>query len=244
MTRLREIIEYVAARSNWIAPFSELRDRFNGDLTGLKPALERGLLELRFDCYFLTKAGRAFLKQTTLSKPELKVCYQCQRILPAEQFWKATSSGDGLFPYCIACANRKKRKAMELRRKIAEDAITEASTKLVAAARLWDQAVGDLASAWEQIMLADQVIREHMRDLEIENDSGRMHARPTFIHAAYALNIALTDVKYPQTAPLLRELNFPAKLAEYIGTDPHLDYLIPGSGIIVQRKKRKNGKTA
>jgi hypothetical protein len=224
VTKLREILQFVAERPSRIVPFPELRHYFHGDLTGLRIALERNLLELRYSCYALTTAGLEFLASTVLAAISEKICYQCQRTLPIEQFWKNANSGDGAFDYCIACGNRRKRKAMEARYQAARDRVIEASIPVVLAARRWDAAAAELAAAWTAIMAADQVIREASHDLQNNNDSGRLHARTTFPRAAFALNIALADVKFPQVAPLLREVDFPTRLADYIGQEPFLDY--------------------
>lgn len=246
MTTLREILEQVASRPTKTAPFSELRAKFNGDLTGLRVALDRGLLELRGDCYFLTVPGTEFVGRPTLAIAQTKICYQCQRELTAEQFWKCATSGDGLFDICITCGKRKKRKAMEARRKLAESAVLQASQQAMDAAVLWDKAVSELASAWRGILAADVVIRENLSQLGSENDSGRLHARTTFPRAAYSLNLALSDAGYPNTSVLLREVGFPAKLADYIGEEPHTDYLqhVEADTLSEPEAPRKRGRHA
>lgn len=224
MTKLREILAYVSAKPSNLAPFSELRSHFHGDLTGLKVALDRGLLELRFSCYAVTVAGVQFLDSVTTVNVDEKVCYQCQRTLPADRFWKNQSSVDGLFSYCITCGTQKKREAME-RYQEARAAVAEAAADLVAAAAQWDEACTALGEAWARIMAADTAIRMNAQVLKTDNDSGRMHARTTFPRAAYILNLRLLDARYPQTVPFLREVGFGDSLADYIGEDPHGDYV-------------------
>jgi hypothetical protein len=225
VTTLREILSYVAESPSKIVPFHNLRARFNGDLTGLKVALADHLLDLRGDCYALTPAGSAFLvrKPVKIVIAE-KRCIDCATLKPVSEFWKNTASGDGLFDYCSPCGNHRKKVSMEKRRLEAEQRVRDAGSELVALAAQWDTAVAMLAAVWEGIIRCDTVIREATAPLALDTDSGRMHARTTFPRAAYTLNLALSEARFPQTVPLLREVNFPPKLADYIGLDPIADY--------------------
>jgi hypothetical protein len=215
----------VAESPSKIVPFHNLRARFNGNLTGLKVALADHLLDLQGQCYTITAAGIAFLaKQPETPAIVEKRCIDCATLKPASEFWKNTASGDGLFDYCSPCGNHRKKVSMEKRRLEAEQRVRDAGSELVSLAAQWDQAVVLLTAAWEGIMRCDTVIREATAALGLDTDSGRMHARTTFPRAAYTLNLALSEARFPQTAPLLREVNFPPKLADYIGSDPIADY--------------------
>lgn len=41
--------------------------------------------------------------KTDRERPPSKYCPECQRILPASEFWKVKKRYDGLYPYCKAC---------------------------------------------------------------------------------------------------------------------------------------------
>jgi hypothetical protein len=121
--------------------------------------------------------------------------------------------------------------------KLVEEAkrrIAEAASITVRAARKWDGAVFDLAKAWKDMVVADGIMRQNRKAAGTENDSGRMEARLLHPRAMFALALAMSEVGFHFGFPVHRESGMPAKLADYVGSDPETDY-----GVVAEAQATK-----
>lgn len=68
-----------------------------------------------YTCKYCHKERRDELKQkrqVTTNIPSNKQCISCEKTLPAEEFWKNSSSADGLALYCKRCGKRKNKSSV------------------------------------------------------------------------------------------------------------------------------------
>jgi hypothetical protein len=221
MAVLAEVVQFVVNAGGGVS-LPKMRAHFPSITPVLHTCLERGLLDIRGDCYHATNTSAGFLIESAVeAKRDLKWCPRCKTFKAASEFWCNPQRSDGLYPWCAKCATERK---MELKQIEARQAITEAAQLLVGAVAQWDEAVKLLAEAWTEVMRADEILRLNRRASGTDFESGRMEARLLHPRAMFALSIALTDAKYPLPYGYMRECGMSKLLADYVGTDPQNDY--------------------
>jgi len=192
--------------------------------TAFKRAIAGGLIEVRGARYVLGIVGRQQLERETAER-DVKRCPCCEQTKDRSEFWKDAARADGLFAYCIECAQERRRIEMEEKQAAAQQAIREAGRSAAEAARQWDYAVGLLAASWRVLLQADTTQRTQRRTAGRDIEHGRLEARLVHPRAAYVLFRQLADANFPLPIPVHHVESNASTLVEYMGETPQEDYV-------------------
>lgn len=192
--------------------------------TAFKRALTGQLIAIRGERYVLGIVGRQQL-DADVAERDVKRCPCCGDVKPRDDFWKDAARADGLFAYCIGCAQERRRIEMEQKHAEACAAIVQAGRSAAEAAHAWDAACTALAASWRALLEADTVQRTRRRYADRDIEHGRLEARLVHPRAAYVLFRTLTAAGFPLPIPVHQVEGTPDALAEYVGAAPQEDYV-------------------